>query len=120
MSRYLVAPATRSVPSVRGRDTATFWKPGKPSAGEYDIGLRYSNGPNHAIQYRVDAADTGHVNLDLISIRKPGERVVLFDGGDLSQWQHTDGRMASWPRVADGAMEVRNGDLRTNVDRPRL
>jgi hypothetical protein len=67
----------------------------------------------NAIQYRVDATDTGHVNLDLVSVRKPGERVVLFDGGDLSQWQHTDGRMASWPRVAGGAMEVRNGDLRT-------
>ncbi|MCW6003987.1 DUF1080 domain-containing protein [Micromonospora sp. CPCC 205371] len=126
-------------------------------AGEYEVGLRYSNGPNpfqgdntvsayvngrkarqsvlpttvtwdewatmterltlrrgvNAIQYRVDATDTGHVNLDLISVRKPGERVVLFDGGDLSEWQHTDGRMASWSRVDGGAMEVRNGDLRT-------
>ncbi|MDQ7910580.1 DUF1080 domain-containing protein [Phytohabitans sp. ZYX-F-186] len=126
-------------------------------AGEYEVGLRYSNGPNpfqgdktvsvyvngrkvrqtvlpstvtweewatkterltlrrgvNAIQYRVDATDTGHVNLDLISVRAPGERIVLFDGGDLSQWQHTDGRTASWPRLPDGVMQVRGGDLRT-------
>jgi hypothetical protein len=126
-------------------------------AGEYEVGLRYSNGPNpfagnktvsvyvngrkvrqtvlpstvtwdewatkterltlrrgvNAIQYRVDATDTGHVNLDLISVRKPGERIVLFDGGDLSEWQHTDGRTASWARLPGGVMEVRNGDLRT-------
>ncbi|WFE20611.1 DUF1080 domain-containing protein [Solwaraspora sp. WMMD937] len=125
--------------------------------GEYEVGLRYSNGPNpfqgdktvsiyvngekvrqtvlpttvtwkewatktelltlrrgiNAIQYRVDATDTGHVNLDLITVRKPGERIVLFDGGNLSEWQHTDGRSASWPLVGDGAMEVCCGDLRT-------
>ncbi|BCB75885.1 hypothetical protein GCM10022251_54680 [Phytohabitans flavus] len=126
-------------------------------AGEYEVGLRYSNGPNpfrgdksvsihvnsrkvrqtvlpttvtwdewatkterltlrrgvNAIQYRVDATDTGHVNLDLISVRKPGERIVLFDGGSRAEWQHTDGRTASWPLVPGDAMEVRNGDLRT-------
>ncbi len=126
-------------------------------AGEYEVGLRYSNGPNpfqgdktvsvyvngrkvrqtvlpttvtwddwatkterltlrrggNTIQYRVDAADTGHVNLDLITVRKPGERITLFDGTDLAEWQHTDGRMATWPKVAGGAMEVCCGDLRT-------
>ncbi|MFY1638166.1 family 16 glycoside hydrolase [Solwaraspora sp. WMMB335] len=125
--------------------------------GDYDVGLRYSNGPNpfagdktvsiyvngdkvrqsvlpstvtwkewatkterltlrrgvNAVEYRVDATDTGHVNLDLVTVRQPGERIVLFDGGDLSEWQHTDGRAASWPRVGDGAMEVCCGDLRT-------
>ncbi|WP_199511996.1 family 16 glycoside hydrolase [Nucisporomicrobium flavum] len=126
-------------------------------AGDYEVGLRYSNGPNpfqgnktvsvyvngkkirqtvlpttntwddwatkterlalrrgdNTVQYRVDAEDTGHVNLDLITVRRPGERIVLFDGTDLAEWQHTDGRTASWPRVGDGAMEVCCGDLRT-------
>ena len=65
------------------------------------------------IQYRVDAPDTGHVNLDLLTVRPPGERIVLFDGTGLGEWQHTDGRTASWPLVAGGAMEVAGGDLRT-------
>ncbi|MEV0393739.1 family 16 glycoside hydrolase [Polymorphospora rubra] len=126
-------------------------------AGDYEVGLRYSNGPNpfqgdktvsiyvngskvkqtvlpttvtwkewatkterltlrrgvNSIQYRVDATDTGHVNLDLVTVRKPGERITLFDGGNLSEWQHTDGRSASWRRVDGGAMEVFGGDLRT-------
>ena len=126
-------------------------------AGEYEVGLRYSNGPNpfagnktisvhvngrkvrqivlpttvtwndwatkterlslrrgdNTIEYRVDAMDTGNVNLDLITVREPGERIVLFDGTDLTEWQHTDGRRASWPRVGGGAMEVCCGDLRT-------
>ncbi|HEX2131074.1 MAG TPA: family 16 glycoside hydrolase [Actinophytocola sp.] len=125
--------------------------------GAYDVGLRYSNGPNpfsgdktvslyvngrkvrqtvlpstvtweewatkvetvrlrhgmNTIQYRVDEGDTGHVNLDLISVRKPSKRITLFDGGDLSEWRHTDGRLASWPRVEGRAMEVCCGDLRT-------
>ncbi|OLF19182.1 family 16 glycoside hydrolase [Actinophytocola xanthii] len=125
--------------------------------GRYDVGLRYSNGPNpfagdksvsvyvngrkvrqtvlpttvtwedwatkteslslrrglNTIQYRVDEGDTGHVNLDLISVREPGERIVLFDGEDTDEWRHTDGRVAGWPLVGGGAMQVRNGDLRT-------
>ncbi len=125
--------------------------------GRYEIGLRYSNGPNpfsgdksvsmyvngvkvkqvvlpttvtweewatktevvrlhgglNTVQYKVDDADTGHVNLDLISVREPGTKIVLFDGTDTEEWRHTDGRVASWPLVGDGAMQVRNGDLRT-------
>jgi hypothetical protein len=125
--------------------------------GAYDVGLRYSNGPNpfrgdktvsvyvngskvrqtvlpptagwddwatkverldlrrgaNTVEYRVDAPDTGHVNLDLVTVRKPGERITLYDGGDLSEWQHTDGRTASWKRVEGGAVEVCCGDLRT-------
>ena len=125
--------------------------------GEYDVALRYSNGPNpfqgnktvsvyvngekvrqtvlpttvtwklwatkteklrlrrgvNTIQYRVDDGDTGHVNLDMITVREPDSRIVLFDGTDLSEWQHTDGRRASWPRVPGDAMEVCCGDLRT-------
>ncbi|GAA3934988.1 family 16 glycoside hydrolase [Actinoplanes auranticolor] len=126
-------------------------------AGDYDVGLRYSNGPNpfsgtktvsvhvndrkirqvalpstvtweewatatekltlrkgvNKIQYRVDALDTGHVNLDLISVRKPGQRIALIDGHGLDNWQHTDGRRPQWPAVAGGATEVCCGDLRT-------
>jgi glucose/arabinose dehydrogenase len=67
----------------------------------------------NAIQYRVDALDSGHVNLDLISVRRPGQRIVLFDGHGLDDWQHTDGRRPQWPAVAGGATEVCCGDLRT-------
>ncbi|MEU7904877.1 family 16 glycoside hydrolase [Actinoplanes sp. NPDC049118] len=126
-------------------------------AGDYAVGLRYSNGPNpfsgtktvsvhvngrkirqvplpstvtwdewatatetltlrkgvNAIQYRVDALDTGHVNLDLVSVRRPGERIILFDGHGLDDWQHTDGRRPQWPAVESAATEVCCGDLRT-------
>ncbi|RSM45645.1 hypothetical protein DMB66_50700 [Actinoplanes sp. ATCC 53533] len=67
----------------------------------------------NAIQFRVDATDTGHVNLDLISVRRPGARIALFDGHGLDNWQHTDGRRPQWPAVAGGATEVCCGDLRT-------
>ncbi|MCM4076377.1 family 16 glycoside hydrolase [Paractinoplanes hotanensis] len=126
-------------------------------AGEYEVGLRYSNGPNpsagtktisvhvngkkvkqvslpstvtweewatvterltlkkgvNAIQYRVDALDSGHVNLDLLSVRKPSKRITLFDGKGLDNWIHTDGRKPQWPAVAGNAVEVCCGDLRT-------
>ncbi|MBU2665227.1 DUF1080 domain-containing protein [Actinoplanes bogorensis] len=126
-------------------------------AGDYAVGLRYSNGPNpfsgtktvsvyvnakkirqvelpstvtweewatvtenlklkkgvNAIQFRVDATDTGHVNLDLLSVRTPGSRIVLFDGHGLDNWQHTDGRRPQWPVSGDGSTEVCCGDLRT-------
>ncbi|SNY47274.1 family 16 glycoside hydrolase [Paractinoplanes atraurantiacus] len=74
--------------------------------------LRLNKGVNK-IQYRVDALDTGHVNLDLISVREPGQRIVLFDGKGLDNWQHTDGRRPQWPAVAGNAVEVCCGDLRT-------
>ena len=65
------------------------------------------------VQYRVDAGDTGHVNLDMISVRKPGERIALFDGHGLDNWLHTDGRRPQWPAVEGNAVEVCCGDLRT-------
>ncbi|WP_198010180.1 family 16 glycoside hydrolase [Saccharomonospora halophila] len=71
------------------------------------------SGGLNTIRYQVDEGDTGHVNLDSVSVRKPGGRITLFDGGDRSEWQHTDGRAASWPLVSGGAMEVEGGDLRT-------
>ena len=130
---------------------------GVSKAGEYEVGLRYANGPNpfagdksvsihvngrkvrqtvlpstvtwddwatrterltlergdNTIEYRVDAPDTGHVNLDLVTVRRPGQRIVLFDGTSLAEWQHTDGRAPAWPRRPGQAMEVCCGDLRT-------
>ncbi|WP_434739486.1 family 16 glycoside hydrolase [Micromonospora sp. SH-82] len=138
-------------------NASTTVHPEVSAAGEYEVGLRYSNGPNpfvgdktlsihvngrkvrqtvlpstvtwkewatrterltlrkgvNTVEYRVDTGDTGHVNLDLVTVRRPGERIVLFDGGSLAEWQHTDGRSASWTRVEGGAMQVSGGDLRT-------
>ncbi len=74
--------------------------------------LKLTRGRN-VIEYRVDEGDTGHVNLDLISVRVPGNRIALYNGTNLAEWQHTDGRTASWPEVAGNAFEVCCGDLRT-------
>lgn len=130
-----------------------------PEAGDYDVNLRYSNGPNpfqgtkslslyangqklrqaklastgnwdtwstqtervalregrNTIAYRFDSGDSGHVNLDLITVRPHGARVTLFDGTatSLSQWQHTDGRTVEWPLTDEQSMEVCCGDIRT-------
>ncbi len=64
------------------------------------------------VEYRKQPADSGHVNLDLFIVRPHGERITLFDGGELTEWQHTDGREPTW-NVSDGAMTVGGGDLRT-------
>ena len=47
----------------------------------------------------------------------PSDAVVLFDGTDLSAWQHADGRDAEWS-VAGGAMTVtpKSGDIQTRQD----
>ncbi len=44
----------------------------------------------------------------------PSDAIVLFDGTDLSEWQHLDGRDAGWA-VEDGAVTVVGGagDIRT-------
>ncbi|PWI10023.1 hypothetical protein DIZ27_13105 [Streptomyces sp. NWU339] len=130
-----------------------------PKAGAYDVGLRYSNGPNpfegtkslslyvngkkvrqtklastgdwdswstrteklglraghNTVAYRYDPGDTGHVNLDMISVHPHGAPVTLFDGtaGSQAQWQHTDGRTPRWPLSDEKSMEVCCGDLRT-------
>ena len=44
----------------------------------------------------------------------PSDAIVLFDGTDLSAWQHADGRDAEWS-VAGGAMTVtpKSGDIQT-------
>jgi hypothetical protein len=69
----------------------------------------------NTLSYRFEAGDTGHVNLDLITVRPHGERLALFDGTAASQaqWQHTDGRRLEWPLAAEKSMEVCCGDIRT-------
>ena len=49
-----------------------------------------------------------------VGMAPPSDAIVLFDGSDLSAWQHQDGRDAEW-MVADGAMTVqpKTGDIQT-------
>ena len=70
---------------------------------------------HNTISYRYDPGDTGHVNLDLITVHPQGARVALFDGTAASQaqWQHTDGRPLAWPLADEKSMEVCCGDIRT-------
>ncbi|MFF7534227.1 family 16 glycoside hydrolase [Streptomyces bobili] len=91
-----------------------------PSTGDWDTWstrterLTLRAGPN-TVSYRYDPGDTGHVNLDLITVHPQGTAVTLFDGTAASQaqWQHTDGRRAAWPLAEEASMEVCCGDLRT-------
>ncbi|MFE2938457.1 family 16 glycoside hydrolase [Streptomyces sp. NPDC059255] len=137
--------------------TATF-EISAPAKGDYDVALRYANGPNpftgtktigvavnggqarqtglpstgawnrwstqterftlnkgrNTVTYTYRPEDTGHVNLDMIEVRKPGSRIDLFSGGSVSTaWQHTDGRSVEWPRTAENSIEVCCGDIRT-------
>jgi hypothetical protein len=91
-----------------------------PSTGDWDTWsirtepVRLRAGHN-TVSYRYDPGDTGHVNLDLITVRPHGARVALFDGTAASQdqWQHTDGRKVAWPLAEERSMEVCCGDIRT-------
>ncbi|MFE6134103.1 family 16 glycoside hydrolase, partial [Streptomyces sp. NPDC056437] len=68
----------------------------------------------NTITYTYRAEDTGHVNLDMIEVRRPGSRIDLFTGGSVATaWQHTDGRSPDWPHTADNSIEVCCGDIRT-------
>ncbi|GAB2932759.1 hypothetical protein GCM10022245_73660 [Streptomyces mayteni] len=68
---------------------------------------------SNTITYVHEPDDTGHVNLDLLTVHRSGSPVTLFDGVDRSAFQHGDGRMVEWPLVEDDAMVVRGGDIRT-------
>ncbi|MDA4892186.1 DUF1080 domain-containing protein [Streptomyces sp. MS2A] len=144
--------------AAEGKVTTTF-DVTVPKTGTYDVGLRYSNGPNpfegtkslslyangkkvrqtqlpstgdwdtwstrtesvrlraghNTVSYRYDPGDTGHVNLDLITVHRQGAGIALFDGTAASQeqWQHTDGRKVAWPLAEERSMEVCCGDIRT-------
>ncbi|KAA0932966.1 family 16 glycoside hydrolase [Streptomyces apricus] len=76
--------------------------------------VRLRAGKN-TLSYRFDAGDTGHVNLDALTVRPHGTRLALFDGTAASQtqWQHTDGRRVEWPLADEKSMEVCCGDIRT-------
>lgn len=65
----------------------------------------------NTIEYRKDDDDTGHVNLDKITVTK-AKRINLFDGKSLDAWEKTDGGAATWP-VANGSMESLGGNIRT-------
>lgn len=90
-----------------------------PSTGAWN---RWSTGTErldlrkgrNTITYTYRPEDTGHVNLDMIEVRRPGSRIDLFSGGSVSTgWQHTDGRGVEWPRTAENSIEVCCGDIRT-------
>ncbi|MET0237784.1 MAG: family 16 glycoside hydrolase [Kibdelosporangium sp.] len=67
-------------------------------------------GPN-TISYVYEPTDTGHVNLDKITVTLTN-RVTLFNGTNLNAWETPSGAAATWP-VANGAMESVGGDIRT-------
>ncbi|MET9395363.1 family 16 glycoside hydrolase [Streptomyces sp. NPDC006624] len=91
-----------------------------PSTGDWDswstrtepVTLRAGR---NSLSYRFEAGDTGHVNLDLITVHPRGAEVTLFDGtaGSQARWQHTDGRKVAWPLTEEKAMEVCCGDIRS-------
>jgi hypothetical protein len=91
-----------------------------PSTGDWDSWstrtepLALRAGLN-SLSYRFDPGDTGHVNLDLITVHPRGAGVSLFDGtaDSQSQWQHTDGRKVGWPLTEEKSMEVCCGDIRS-------
>ena len=60
---------------------------------------------------------SGTVSSALAGEPPPSGAVVLFDGMDLSKWQHGDGAAARWKLVDDGAggkaMQVQGGDVQT-------
>lgn len=65
----------------------------------------------NTISYVYEPTDTGHVNLDKLTVT-PTKRTVLFDGSSLDAWESGSGGPAAWP-VANGSMESFGGDIRT-------
>jgi hypothetical protein len=65
----------------------------------------------NTISYRYESTDSGHVNLDRITVT-PSRRITLFNGGNLNAWETPSGGAATWP-VSGGAVESLGGDIRT-------
>lgn len=38
--------------------------------------------------------------------KPPQGAIVLFDGSDFDEWEHTDGRAVTWNILSDGSMEI--------------
>ncbi len=77
------------------------------------------NSGSNTIAYKVDSGDSGHVNLDEITVVGTGggsttNRVTLFDGTNLDLWENTSGGAPSWT-ISDGSAEVTGGDIRTKA-----
>ena len=51
------------------------------------------------------AVDPGMPSTELKAGKAPSDAVVLFDGKDLSKWQHKDGSAAKW-KMGDGYFET--------------
>jgi hypothetical protein len=60
------------------------------------------------------AIDSGTASTQETPGRPPSDAVILFDGKDLSKWQHKDGSAAKW-KVENGYFEVvpKTGQLYT-------
>ncbi len=60
------------------------------------------------------AVDPGAPSTENTVGRAPSDAIVLFDGKDLSGWQHKDGSPAKW-KAADGYFQVvpKTGDILT-------
>jgi hypothetical protein len=65
--------------------------------------------PNYAIHDRnrpqPTVVDSGTASTQAMPGRAPSDAVVLFDGHDLSHWQHKDGSAPKW-KIGNGYFEV--------------
>lgn len=64
----------------------------------------------------IDVVTPGEQS-DNAFISAPSDAIVLFDGKNLSEWEHTDGSAAKWT-VENGAFTVnkKTGDIRTKKE----
>jgi hypothetical protein len=94
-----------TVATVTGNTAATTTHDVTPVTARY-VRLNVSNGAtggtNTARIYEFEAYGTP----------TGSNRITLFDGADLNNWQHAGGGAATWP-VANGSAEVLGGDLYT-------
>src|SRR5215470_5230686 len=87
MVRTLILCGVAAVAATAGYGQSTQWKP-------HDM--------NRPVPVVVDP---GAASTELKAGKAPADAVVLFDGKDLSQWQHKDGSAAKW-KMGDGYFET--------------